>query len=232
YLPTLGADQRTAMIREIGVEIGEDFALLLLAVVQYWRRGRGPARTLYAGLAEYLLLDTIGAGGSDYQQTVKEAPTGTWFDLCWTVPLVFAALWAGSWRPSDGPAPLMLPRQRTIGAMILTNTMFALAPLIVLLQVAQLGSGWRFLRFSLLGVSILCFAARLALSESHEARSAESVRRHALAMDSAMDGMAIIDNNGAYIYVNPAYARMTGYDNFQFLLGKHWQEVANGQDVK
>jgi PAS domain S-box-containing protein len=232
YLPTLGADQHTAMIREIWVEIGEDFGLLLLAVVQYCRRRRSPARMLYAGLSVYLLLYTIGAAISDYQQTTTEAPTGTWFDLCWTVPLVFAALWAGSWKPSDEPAPLTLPRQRTIGAMMLTNTMFALAPLIVLLQVAQLGSGWRILRFSLLGVSILCFAARLALSESHEARSAESVRRHALAMDSAMDGMAILDNTGTYIYVNSAYARMMGYENFQYLLGKFWQEVANPQDVK
>src|SRR5262249_54138425 len=158
YLPTLGADQRTAMVREIWVEIGEDVALLVLAVVQYVRRRHGPARTLYAGLSIYLVLYTIGAGISDYQQMIKEAPTGTWFDLCWTVPLVFAAVWAGSWKPSEEPAPLALPKQRTIGAMMFTNTMFALAPLIVLLQVAQLGSGWRFLRFSLLGVSILCFA--------------------------------------------------------------------------
>jgi len=232
YLPMLGADQHTGMIREIWVEIGEDIALLVLAVVQYARRRRSPVRVPYAGLVVYLLLYTIGAGISDYQQTISEAPTGTWFDLCWTVPLLFAALWAGSWKPSREPIPIASPKPRTIGAMMLTNTMFALAPLIVLLQVAQLGSGWRFLRFSLLGVSILCFAARLALSESHEARSAESVRRHALALDSAMDGMAILDDKGTYIYVNSAYARMMGYENFQFLLGKPWREVANPHDVE
>ena len=232
YLPTLAVDQHTAMIREIWVESGEDVALLVLALVRYTRLRHSPTRLLYAGLSIYLVLYSVGAGISDYQQTIKEAPTGTWFDLCWTVPLVFAALWAGSWKPSDERMPMELPRQRTIGAMILTNTMFALAPLIVLLQVAQLGSGWRFLRFSLLGISILCFAARLALSESHEARSAESVRRHALAMDSAMDGMAILDDKGTYIYVNSAYARMMGCPNFQFMLGKPWREVADRRDVE
>jgi PAS domain S-box-containing protein len=232
YLPTLGANQRTATIREIWVESGENVALLVLALVQYARRRHSPARKLYAGLSIYLLLYTLGAGITNYQQTIQEAPTGTWFDLCWTVPLGFAALWAGSWNPSDEPAPLLLPAQRTIGARMLTNTMFALAPLVVLLQVAQLGSGWRFLRFSLLGISILCFAARLALSESHEAKSAENVRRHALALDSAMDGMAILDDKGMYIYVNCAYARMMGYENFQFLLGKPWREVANPRDVE
>jgi PAS domain S-box-containing protein len=232
YLPTLRADQHTAMVREIWVETGEDLALTALALVQYARRRHSPLRSLYAGLSIYLALYTFGAGVSDYQQTIQEAPTGTWFDLCWTLPLTFAAVWAGMWKPSGELAPIQPPRQRTIGTMILTNTMFAIAPLVVLLQVAQLGSGWQFLRFSLLGISILCFAARLALSESHEAKSAESVRQHALAMDSAVDGMAILDQAGKYVYVNSAFARMMGYENLQFMLGKPWAEVANPHDVE
>ena len=232
YLPSLHADQHTAMIREIWVEIGEDLALLLLAVVQFARKRASPIRSLYAGLAIYLSAYTIGAGISDYQQTIREAPTGTWFDFSWTLPLLFAAFWAATWKPSEQPAAITLPRQRTIGEMLLTNTMFAIAPLVVLLQVAQLGSGWRFLRFSLLGISILCFAARLALSESHEAKSAESVRLHALAMDSAVDGMAILDDTGKYIYVNSAFAQMMGYENLQFMLGKPWHELVNPRDAE
>jgi len=232
YLPSLRADQHTAMIREIWVEIGEDLALLLLAVVQYARKRASPIRSLYAGLAIYLAAYTIGAGISDYQQTIREAPTGTWFDFSWTLPLLFAAFWAATWKPSQQPAQITLPRQRTIGEMLLTNTMFAIAPLVVLLQIAQLGTGWRFLRFSLLGISILCFAARLALSESHEAKSAESVRLHALAMDSAVDGMAILDDTGKYIYVNSAFAQMMGYDNLQFMLGKPWHELVNPRDAE
>ena len=231
YVPSMGADQHTALIREIWVEVGESIALLLLALLQYSRRRGSAIGALYGGLALYLALYTIGTGISDYQLSISEAPTGTWFDFSWTVPLLFAAFWAGAWKPSEEPAQIEPPRQRTIGEMLLTNTMFALAPLIVLLQVAQLGSGWRFLRFSLLGISILCFAARLALSESHQAKSAESVRRHALALDSAVDGMAIVDNLGKYIYVNSAFAQMMGFENLQFMLGKPWQEVANARDV-
>ena len=39
------------------------------------------------------------------------------------------------------------------------------------------------------------------------------VMTHTLAMDSAVNGMAILDAGGKYIYVNPAYARMIGNTN-------------------
>jgi PAS domain S-box-containing protein len=231
YVPSIHADQHAALLREIWVEIGEDLALVALALVQAFRTRTKRFRQLYSGLALYLGIYTVGAAISDYQQLTKEAPTGTWFDFTWTLPLLFGAAWAATWKPTEEQPASYPARQRTFSEMLITNTTLALAPLVVLLQTAQLGVGWRYLTSTLLGISILCFAARLALSESHEAQSAENVRRHALAMDSAMDGMAIIDNAGAYIYVNPAYARMMGYENLQFMLGKQWQEVVDQRDA-
>jgi hypothetical protein len=61
-----------------------------------------------------------------------------------------------------------LTREKRFASMLLNNTISALGPLIVLLQTAQLGQGWRRLSFSFLGVSIVCFVARLALSEFRE----------------------------------------------------------------
>jgi hypothetical protein len=87
-------------------------------------------------------------------------------------------------------------RRKTLGELVLTNTTFALAPLIVLWQVSQLGAEWRVLRFSLLGVSIVCYAARLGISQYREAKSANAVLTHTLAMDSAVNGMAILDAGG------------------------------------
>jgi PAS domain S-box-containing protein len=230
YIPSLHANQHAAMVREIWVEVGEDVALVLLALIQIARTPVRKFRRLCGGLAIYLTVYTIGAGISDYQQLTREAPTGTWFDFTWTLPLLLGAFWAATWRPAEDDASSFITRRRTIGERLITNMSVALAPLVVLLQTAQLGTGWRYLTSALLGISILCFAARLALSESHEAQSAENVRRHALAMDSAMDGMAIIDSTGTYIYANAAYARMLGWENFQFLLGKSWQEV-NPRDM-
>lgn len=231
YVPFLHAEQHAAMVREIWVEIGEGLSLVLLALVQFVRTPIRRFRRLYGGLALYLAVYTIGESISDYQQLTKEAPTGTWFDFTWTLPLLLGMFWAATWNPEKQETSPYLVRRRTIGERLITNTSLALAPLVVLLQTAQLGAGWRYLTSALLGISILCFAARLALSESHEAQSAENVRRHALAMDSAMDGMAIIDSGGCYIYVNTAYASMMGFENFQFMLGKHWQEVVNQRDA-
>lgn len=232
YVPSLHSDAHSAMIRQTWVEIGEDAALLILAGLQYARTRTKRTRDLYGGLAIFLALYTAGAAISDYQALTQEPPTATWWDFCWTLPLIYAIYWAATWRPEPGDFEEFAPARRTIGATLITNTTFALAPLIVLLETAQLGAGWRYFSSAMLGVSILCFAARVALSESLEAKSAEDVRRHALALDSAMDGMAIIDENSSYTYVNSAYARMMGYDNLQFLLGKAWHEVADARDIQ
>jgi len=50
--------------------------------------------------------------------------------------------------------------------------------------------------FVLLGVSITCYAARLGVSQYRETKAAELVQRDTLAMDSAMDGMAIVSPKG------------------------------------
>jgi len=79
---------------------------------------------------------------------------------------------------------------------MLTNATFALAPLIILWQISQMPAEWRLLRFSLLGLSIVCYAARLGISQYREAKSANAVLTHTLAMDSAINGMAILDAEG------------------------------------
>jgi PAS domain S-box-containing protein len=231
YVPALHSDQHAAKVRELWVEVAENTALIALSLVGLARCHTKHIRPLYTGLAIYLTIYTVGSSIADYQQSIGEVPTGTWFDLLWTLPLLWGAFWAAGWQPSPSQQPALRLYKKTFGAMLLTNMTFAFAPLIILLQIAQLGSGWRFLRFSLLGVSILCFAARLALSEYREAQTANTARRNALAMDFAINGMAILDAAGSYIYANPAYARMMGYANPEALIGKPWREISNPQDV-
>jgi PAS domain S-box-containing protein len=114
---------------------------------------------------------------------------------------------------------------------MLTNATFALAPLIILWQVSQLQAEWRVVRFSLLGVSIVCYAARLGISQYREAKSANVVLTHTIAMDSAINGMAILDAEGKYIYVNPAFARMVKNAKPEAMIGKSWREVSNRRNV-
>src|SRR3984893_11365336 len=100
YIPSHHLDAPTAYIREVWMETGEDVALVALAVVQAMRARSSQIRKLYQGFAVYLLVYTVCAGVADYVQTIKSTPTGTWFDLAWTTPLLGAALWAANWQPS------------------------------------------------------------------------------------------------------------------------------------
>ena len=170
-------------------------------------------RTLYGGLAAILTLNAVLAGITDYVQSVDSVPTGTWYDLGWTIPFLACALWAASWQePVDTTQEIAARKRKSLGALAFRNVMLGVAPLIVLSVVAQLGTEWRRMGLRLLGISVLCYAARLAVSQYHEARSTEMVRRDTVAMDSAMDGMAIVSAEGKYTYVNAAYAQMMGYE--------------------
>jgi len=140
-------------------------------------------------------------------------------------------MWAAHWQPGPAAETGLRLRRKTLGELMVTNATFALAPLIILWQVSRLQTEWRLVRFSLLGVSIVCYAARLGISQYREARSANAVLTHTIAMDSSVNGMAILDVQGKYVYVNPAYAQMIGNTNRDAMLGKLWQEVSDSHDV-
>jgi len=130
--------------------------------------------------------------------------------LGWTAPLLGAALWAANWQPSVDSAPRRL-RQKRFGELLLDNAALALAPLIVLVQVAQLDTEWRAVRFTLLGVSILVYAARLGVTQYRQSKTEDTLQRHNRAMDSAVNGIAIVDAKGQHTYANAAFARMLGH---------------------
>jgi len=232
YIPSHHLDERTAYIREVWMESGEDMALVLLAAVQAMRARSSQIRKLYRGFAMYLLAYTVCAGVADFMQTIKVTPTGTWYDLGWTVPLLGAALWAANWQPSAvTPAPRRV-RQKRFGELLLDNATLALAPLIVLLQVAQLGTEWRAVRFTLLGVSIVCYAVRLGVTQYRQNQTEDTLQRHNRAMDSAVNGIAIVDVKGHHTYANAAFAQMLGHDTTESIVGRPWKDVYAPQDIR
>jgi PAS domain S-box-containing protein len=231
YLPAHRLDDYSAFLREMRVENAEDALLTVLAGFQALRARKQQTRKLYGGLALYLLFLTVCAALAQYLQSIKPAPTGTLRDLLWTLPFLVAAVWAARWQPRPAAETGSQLRRKTLGELMLTNATFALAPLIILWQVSQLQAEWRLVRFSLLGVSIVCYAARLGISQYREEKSANVVLTHTIAMDSAMNGMAILDAEGKYIYVNPAYARMVRNVKPEAMIGKSWREVSNRRNV-
>jgi len=205
--------------------------LTALAAIQMWAAQTQRLRSLYGGLAFFLLLYTIGSGIAQSPQANRQFQTGTWYDLGWTLPFLAGAIWAARWKESAealSPAP---SRPRTLGNLAITNVMLALPPLIVLGLVAQLGREWRLIGFSVLGISIVCYAARLAVTEYRHLQSAEAMQRHTLAMETALEGMAILNAAGQFTYMNSAHALQFGYSSPSELLGKSWHVLYQAGEV-
>ncbi len=225
FLPAAFLGPKLALEREITVTIWVQIGVVFLGFVQ-WQKARFPeARKLYRGLTIYFLIYSAFANLAEWLQVSREVPTGTWFDLAWTIPLLYGALWAASWRPSEPKIQPMEMRSRTLLGILLNNGMFVFTPLLILYQVAQLGPGWKLIRFSLLGVSFLCYAVRSGLTQFRQHQDEETVRRQTLAMDSSLDGLSILNEKGVHIYANKAFAQMLCLEGPRQIIGLPWRRV-------
>ena len=211
--------------------VAVNLTLTVIAAIQ-WRIARSQRmRSLYGGLAIFLLVYTVGSGIAESPQANLIGKTGSWFDLGWSIPFLVGAMWAARWEDAPEIAAISATRPKTLGKFTVSNVMLALAPLTILILVAQLSREWRLIGFSLLGVSLLCYAARLGVTEFRQAQGANTVQMHSLAMEAAADGISILDAKGEHIYANSAFARMMGFENAEAMLRKSWREIYDHRDV-
>ena len=232
YVPSLSESRIGYIWRSSELEIGGHVAVLALCVIQAARARTKQIRGLYLTLLLFLGVLAAGATFEAYRQLKvgQQLPTGAWLDLIWTGPFLGIALWAAQWKPAPGFFPTAV-REKSVTSTLLENTVFALAPLIVLLQAAELGQGWRAVSFSLLGTSILCFAARLSLSELREFRSSvnankanlkrlEAESKFRVAFEANPESITISTlENGTYLEANDVFAATIGYEHSE-LIGK------------
>ena len=226
FVPSLSLDHKGALLREQELMLFENATLVALAFLRAGIARSAETKKLYGRFAIFLAAYFTTAQVAQYLQYLHESPTGTFLDLAWTLPLLAAAYWAATWEPAPNEAGTPVLRPKSTGGMLFRNAMFALGPLIVMLLTSQLGPGWKPVRLTVLGISILCYAARMALNEHRQTKNAELVNRQMQAMDSSVDGMAIVDAQGTYVYVNSEYARMCGQGRAEEMLGRRWREVS------
>jgi two-component system cell cycle sensor histidine kinase/response regulator CckA len=231
YLPAANLGPKPALEREIVVTMWGQLGVVLLAFFQ-WQRARLPeARILYRGLTIYFLIYSACANLAEVIQVAQESPTGTWFDLAWTVPLLCGAFWAATWEPCQQKVLQTHLRSKSLLELFLNNCLFIFAPLLILYQVAQLGPDWKLIRFSFLGISFICYAVRIGISQTRQHQDEETVRRQTLAMDSSVDGISIINEKGVHIYANTAYGQMLGVAGPAEIVGLPWRKVYSLQTI-
>jgi len=173
-----------------------NIALAATAVIRMLSAPTQRLRKLYGGLGFFLVIYTVCSGIADYLQAVRHVPRGTRYDLYWTAPFLLGAFWAAGWKEPEEQGAIAPHAKKNLARLAAKNVSLALPPLIVVALVVQLGPEWRRTGLALLAISILCFATRLGLSEYRQSDSAEIARRNTLAMDSAINGMAILDAGG------------------------------------
>ncbi|MFB6161788.1 MAG: PAS domain-containing protein [Haloferacaceae archaeon] len=61
-------------------------------------------------------------------------------------------------------------------------------------------------------------------------RAERQVTRGFLAIETAHDGISLLDEDGRFVYVNEAYADITGYDREE-LLGDHWEVLYRDDEL-
>ena len=235
YIPSLKLDARSAVLREYAIATAEIAAVLVLALLRAIFASSRYAKRLYAGLAVYLFIYAIGSGVANFAQLQQETPTGTFLDLAWTIPLLWGFVWATRWKDEPSGAGAInqaayATKTKTLGETILTNTLFGAAPVLVFLLSSGLGQEWHEVRNTLLAVSVACYVARMAIADFRVTRNAEMVRQQARALDSAVDGMAIVNQEGKYSYVNEGYAKLLGRTARKEMVGKLWEAVSAKTD--
>jgi|GEM_PF-130483 len=62
-------------------------------------------------------------------------------------------------------------------------------------------------------------------------RRAREVIEQAEAMEASMDGMAILDPEGSYVYLNEAHAEIYGYDDPAALVGESWRRLYDEEEA-
>ncbi|MCE5207356.1 MAG: PAS domain S-box protein [Chloroflexi bacterium] len=63
-------------------------------------------------------------------------------------------------------------------------------------------------------------------------RAEDEIKKQTDAMDSAIDGMAILNEDGKYVYLNKAHAKIYGYENEAELIGQSWRILYDSEVVQ
>jgi PAS domain S-box-containing protein len=226
YVPSLSLNRHEALVQENAIATAEIVVVFFLALLRMSITPVKETRRLYGGLAAYLAVYALGTTIANYAQSVRETPAGTFLDLARTTPLLWAAFWAATWKPATEKQGVVILRTKSLGETILTNALFGVAPVLIFLLSANLGPEWRIVRYSLLTVSVVCYVARMAISDYRQSQNAKRVRQQATALDLAVDGMAIVNADGKYTYVNSGYAQMIGRATREEMIGRAWQDVS------
>jgi len=210
-----GIPSRASLVEQGYINLYDLSNLTLTAgyFVRWLMSEPGVLRPLYLRLGVLLAVYAAGDGLFTYGLVAWEARTGTWFDLCYSLPLLATAVVAASYqvRGADGGTQRAQPAwARRVSLMLPT-----MAPLLVLVIAGFVAERHLGLALTCLAGSFACYSGRLALTQFQQSRTLEllqnSEQRFRSMIEKSVDAIALINREGAITYLSPSIERILGH---------------------
>jgi PAS domain S-box-containing protein len=172
------------------------------------------ARDLYGRMAIFFVLYLSGEIPYLYLQSTRSLPSGTLWDLGWTLPfLVITILATVSGPVTETAAAADEPhaKKEHLGQWGLIHIVPVIFPLVVLLMAAGIAEKQLGVATAMVMASFACSGARIIFSERQRRQSDIALEEKNGLVKSVFEGTGdavyIKDLEGRYIIVNPAFAR-------------------------
>src|SRR5215472_6187671 len=188
----------------------------LLVLGCLWARalvsGSSQIRALFRRIGTFYLAYALADATYLYHEASHHGPSGSWFDLLWSVPRIVAVVAALTWdwreeteaRPASPSLPLNLvhywaPFVGPLVILALSARLFSSAP--------AMGAGLMVATFTIVGLRLRIAQnrQRRALTRLHSSNSL----LHAI-IEETSEAVYLKDAQGRYLLMNPAGARLLG----------------------